>query len=198
MPIDFVAFTTDRRITARIFLADDRLSDMLNSVSRLVLRDATVDDLLGGDPPVAGDLAVPVGDLVVVVGTGPRGNDSPRRRTVQRQVSVGLGRYVVSGALHLPADDPRLPDGDNPAVVLAGRDILVPLTEATVTYDVNEVATTESYEAVLFNRARATWIEIKKDAPASSEIVVLDEDASLGRVERQTTYLKDFTNSVVE
>ena len=198
MPIDFVAFTADRRITARIFLADDRLSDMLNSVARLVLRDATVDDLVSGDPPVVGDLAVPVGDLLVVVGTGPRGNDSPRRRTVQRQVSVGVGRYVVSGALHLPANDPRLPDGDEPGVVLAGRDILVPLTAATVSYDVNGVATTESYEAVLFNRARATWIDVRKDAPVTSEIVVLDEGASLGRVERETTYLKDFTNSVIE
>jgi hypothetical protein len=198
MPIDFVAFTADRRITGRIFLADDRLSDMLNSVSRLVVRDATVDDLVSGDPPVVGDLAIPIGDLAVVVGTGPRGNDSPRRRTVQRQVSVGLGRYVVSGALHLPADDPHLPDGDDPNLVLAGRDVLVPLTDATITYDVNQVATTETHTAILFNRARATWIDVKRDAPALSEIVVLDEVGPLGRAERQTTYLKDFTNSVVE
>ena len=40
MPIDFVAFTSDRRITGRIMLADDRLSDMLNAVARLVIRDA--------------------------------------------------------------------------------------------------------------------------------------------------------------
>lgn len=198
MPIDFVAFTADRRITARIFLADDRLSDMLNSVNRLVLRDATVDDLVSGHPPVVGDLSIPIGDLVVVVGTGPRGSDSPRRRTVQRQVSVGLGRYVVSGALHLPADDPRLPDGDDPNLVLAGRDVLVPLTDATVTYDANEAATTEAHEAVLVNRARATWIDVTKDLRAPSEIVVLDEDAPIGRAERSTTYLKDFTNSVIE
>jgi hypothetical protein len=198
MPIDFVAFTADRRISARVFLADDRLSDMLNSVSRLVLRDATVDDLVNGHPPVVGDLSIPIGDLVVVVGTGPRGSDSPRRRTVQRQVSLGLGRYVVGGSLHLPADDPRLPDGDDPNVVLAGRDVLVPLTGATVTYDANEVATTEAHEAVLVNRARATWIDVTKELPVLSGIVVLDEDAPLARAERPTTYLKDFTNSVIE
>ena len=45
MPIEFVGFTSDRRITAMIPLADDRLSDMLNSVTRIVLRDAVVGDL---------------------------------------------------------------------------------------------------------------------------------------------------------
>jgi len=40
MPIDFLAFTSDRRISCRIMLADDRLSDMLNAVARLVIRDA--------------------------------------------------------------------------------------------------------------------------------------------------------------
>jgi len=40
MPIDFIAFTSDRRLSGRIMLADDRLSDMLNAVPRLVVRDA--------------------------------------------------------------------------------------------------------------------------------------------------------------
>jgi hypothetical protein len=198
MPIDFVAFTSDRRITARVFLADDRLSDMLNSVSRIVLRDATVDDLMDGDPPVVGDVAIPVGELVVVVGTGPRGCDSPRRRTVQRVVSVGLGRYVVSGALHLPADAPFLPDGNDPNRVLAGRDVLVPLTDATIKYDVNGVVTTEPHEAVIFNRSRATWIDTTKDAPATDDVPVPEEDEGHGRADRLPAYLKDFTNSVVE
>jgi hypothetical protein len=198
MPIDFVAFTSDRRITARVFLADDRLSDMLNSVSRIVLRDATVDDLMDGYPPVVGDVAIPVDELVVVVGTGPRGCDSPRRRTVQRVVSVGLGRYVVSGALHLPADAPFLPDGDDPNRVLAGRDALVPLTDATIRYDVNGVVTTEPHEAVIFNRSRATWIDTTKGAPATDDVAVPEEDEGHGRADRLPAYLKDFTNSVVE
>ena len=46
MPIDFIAFTSDRRLSGRIMLADDRLSDMLNAVPRLVVRDAQVDELI--------------------------------------------------------------------------------------------------------------------------------------------------------
>ena len=197
MPIDFAAFTTDRRISGRIFLADDRLSDMLNAVGRIVLRDARVEDLVDGNPPVNGDLAVPIGELVVVVGMGPRGGDTPRRRTVQRQVTVGLGRFVVRGELHVPADDPRLPDGDDPAIVLAGRDLLVPLTAATITYDANNVPTTEEHDAILFNRARATWVDVQRHAVVA-EAGEIDEAMPLGRTDRRPTYLKDFTNTVAD
>jgi hypothetical protein len=198
MPIDFAAFTADRRISSRIFLADDRLSDMLNSVGRIVLRDALVEDLVDGCPPVNGDLAVPIGDLVVVVGTAPRGGDTPRRRTVQRTVSVGLGRFVVSGELHLPADNPRMPDGDDPAVVFAGRDLLVPLTAATITYDRNNVPQTDEHDAILFNRARATWVEVQRDAAVVAEAGEIDEAMPIGRTDRRPTYLKDFTNTVAD
>jgi hypothetical protein len=198
MPIDFAAFTADRRISGRMFLADDRLSDMLNSVARIVLRDALVEDLVDGYPPVNGDLTVPVGDLVVVVGTGPRGGDTPRRRTVQRRVSVGLGRFVVSGDLHLPADNPRLPDGDDPAVVFAGRDLLVPLTAATITYDLNNVPQSDDHDALLFNRARAAWVDVQREAAAVADASEIDEAMPIGRTDRRPVYLKDFTNTVAD
>jgi hypothetical protein len=198
MPIDFAAFTADRRISGRMFLADDRLSDMLNSVGRIVLRDALVEDLIDGHPPVKGDLTVQIGDLVVVVGTGPRGGDTPRRRTVKRRVSVGLGRFVVSGELHLPADNPRLPDGDDPAVVFAGRDLLVPLTAATITYDRNNVPQADDHEAMLFNRARATWVDVQPDAAAMAEAEEIDEAMPIGWTARRPVYLRDFTNTVAD
>jgi hypothetical protein len=198
MPIDFAAFTADRRISGRMFLADDRLSDMLNSVGRIVLRDALVEDLVDGRPPVKGDLTVQIGDLVVVVGTGPRGGDTPRRRTVKRRVSVGLGRFVVSGELHLPADNPRLPDGDDPAVVFAGRDLLVPLTAATITYDRNNVPQADDHEAMLFNRARATWIDVQPDAAAMAEVGDIDEAMPIGWTDRRPMYHRDFTKTVAD
>ena len=51
--MEFIGFTSGRRISASLPLADDRLSDMLNAVARLVLRDATVVDLGDGraSPP---------------------------------------------------------------------------------------------------------------------------------------------------
>ena len=48
MPVDLIAFTADRRIHGAIPLADDRLSDMLNSVPRIVIRGAVIEDLVDG------------------------------------------------------------------------------------------------------------------------------------------------------
>lgn len=189
MPIEFVAFTLDRRITGTIPLADDRLSDMLNSVTRIVLRDATVGDLDEGGRPEHGDVTLPVGDLVAVVATGRRGSEAQRRRTAVRRVRMGIGRYTVSGLLHLPPTQEDLPHSSNPHVVLSGREILVPITDATITYDCAQVATTERHETLLVNRARTAWIDI--DEP------VLDDrpDDPAGP---HSTYLKDFTGSVAE
>ena len=194
MPIEFVGFTVDRRITAMIPLADDRLSDMLNSVTRVVLRDAVVGDLVEGGPALTGDVTLPVGDLIAVVGTGRRGSESRRRRTAVRRVSVGLGRYTVTGSLHVDPTERDFPQHADPAAILAGRDVLVPVTDASITYDCENVSTTESYETILVNRARATWIEIQPE--------VNDEDdgseAAADAAEVRTRYVKDFTGTVAD
>ena len=58
-PIDFLAYTADRRISGRIMLADDRLSDMLNAVSRIVVRDAQVEELTESFAPRVADVTTP-------------------------------------------------------------------------------------------------------------------------------------------
>ena len=193
MPIDFVGFTQDRRITGAMPLADDRLSDMLNSVARIVIRDATVANLVDGGQPLGGDVMLPVGDLIVVVGSGRRGSESQRVRTAVRQVSIGLGRYVVAGCLHVPVDALDVPLSSDPARVLAGRDILVPLTNATVTYDCAAVATTEQHDTVLVNRARATWIDVAEPAGLDEDF---DDAAEIAA--HRTNYVKDFTGTVAD
>jgi hypothetical protein len=194
MPIDFVGFTADRRITGMIPLADDRLSDMLNSVSRVVLRDAVIADLAADNPPMTVDVTIVVGDLVAVVGTGRRGSEAQRRRTAVRRVTMGLGRYVVSGALHVPPGHEELPRSLDPKAVLAGRDTMIPITDATITYDCAAAPRTEQHETILVNRARALWIEVADD----------DDEGGLGAEEPEdhtpirTNYIKDFTNTVAE
>lgn len=189
MPVDFIGFTADRRISGAIPLADDRLSDMLNSVARLVVRGASVDDLLKGGEPYVNDETITVGDLVVVVAAGRRGSEARRRRTDLHKVRIGLSRFVVSGMLHLPPDSDPLPLTGSPEIVLAGRDLLVALTEATVTYDRADAPVSEDHEAILVNRALASWIEVGDDLDG--------EDALAGRSEPRyhAAMVKDFTGS---
>ena len=194
MPIDFVAFTADRRVSGRIMLADDRLSDMLNAVPRIVIRDAQVDELTENLRPRVADVTIAIGELYVVVGSGPRGSETLRRKSQKRRVSVGLGRFVVEGDLVYPSDA-GLPESSDPAVVLASRDLLVPITDATITYDRADGPITESFETVLVNRARAAWIDLE---PAAILDLYAAEDEEESEVSARTRYMKDFTNSIAE
>jgi hypothetical protein len=195
MPIEFVGFTADRKITASIPLADDRLSDMLNSVTRIVLRDAVIGDLVEGGPELSGDVTLPVGDLVAVVGTGRRGSEARRRRTSVLRVSVGLGRYTVSGCLHVDPNEADFPKHADPASILAGRDILVPITNASISYDCENAKTTEEHETILVNRARANWIDILPDVEKDDDVNL---NAESDAAELRTRYVKDFTGTVAD
>ena len=190
MPIDFLAFTSDRKISGRIMLADDRLSDMLNAVTRLVIRDATVDELNDERAPRPADVTIAIGEMLVVVGTGPRGSERLRKKWLKRRASVGVGRFVIEGDLGYPSDE-SLPESEDPAVVLANRDLLVPLTDATVTYDRFGVVVEESYETILFNRSRAGWIDVAQE-------VFLDELSDDDPAASRTRYIKDFTNTIAD
>ena len=191
MPADLIAFSADRRISGAIPLADDRLSDMLNSVPRIVMRNASVVDLVRGGEPRPAELTLAVGAIVACVAGGRRGTDTRRVRTGVRRVRIGLTRFVVTGFIHESPSQP-LPSGStDPAVVLAGRDLLVALTDATITYDLADVPTTEHGETILVNRAHATWIDLDDAAGDSS-----DSDLIQGR-ERvyHAAVAKDFTGA---
>jgi hypothetical protein len=189
MPVELIAFTADLRIQGQIPLADDRLSDMLNSVQRVVVRRAQVHDLVNGRPVQPADLAIPVGSIVAVLATGRRGAEARRRRTAVHRARVGMNRFVVSGMLHVPvAQDGRILSSD-PTVVFAGRDLLVPLTDATITYDCGDDPTSEMAETILVSRSHARWIDLDDAAGG-------DDDQ---HVERERVYhaamVKDFTGA---
>lgn len=172
MPVQLIAFTADSRISGLIPLADDRLSDMLNSVPRIVVRGALIEDFVDGGPPHTADLALPVGSIVAVLVAGRRGVESRRRRTETHRARIGMNRFVVSGSLHVPAGNPARLSSTDPAVVLAGRDVLVPLTDATITYDRADAPTSEGSETILVNRALAVWIDLDEGAAGNDADLV--------------------------
>jgi hypothetical protein len=190
MAIEFIGFTTDHRVTGQIPLADDRLSDMLNSVARVVVRGAATMEIDTGQLE-AGDVMVPCGELLAVVGTGRRGVESQRKRTLQRRVAMSLGRYLVEGSLHVLPAVHEASLGGKPDELLVGRDLLVPLTDATITYDGVRGRTVERWPTLLVNRARAAWIEALDDEPA---LATDETDAGVARLTRPR-FLKDFTGT---
>jgi hypothetical protein len=171
MPVELIAFTGDRRIQGAIPLADDRLSDMLNSVPRVVLRGADVRDL-NGLPPATVDVTLAIGSIAVVLSNGRRGVETRRRRTDVHRVRLGIDRYVVTGWLHVPAGLPVDLASRDPSTVLAGRDLLVPLSDATLAYESAGLPATESCEIILINRSLATWMEFDDGSSDDFDAVV--------------------------
>jgi hypothetical protein len=194
MAIQFIGFTADARIVGSIPLADDRLSDMLNSVGRVVVRDASTEDIDLG-PQEDGPVVIPVGDLLAVVGTGRRGLATRRRRTLVRHVQLGLGRYIVSGNIHVPPEVHAASLNGELDALLAGRDLLVPLTEASIRYNRGGTRHTEEWDTLLVNRVRALWIKAL-DEDEDDDDDEDDGDEEEGPV--KTRYVKDFTGSVAE
>ena len=92
----------------------------------------------------------------------------------------------------MPGQD-DLPQRGDPATILAGRDILVPITNASITYDVADVKTTEEHETILVNRARAAWMEIQPEVEEDD-----DDEAKPDKTDTRTRYVKDFTGTVAD
>jgi hypothetical protein len=169
MAIEFVGFTDVCRISGAIPLADDRLSDMLNSVARIVVRNADVEEIDGGRMERL-DVTVPTGDFLAVAGSGRRGLESQRRKTLKRRVRMGLGRYSVSGYLHVLESAHTESLNGRPDALLVGRDLLVPVTEATIGYD-RAGENPGSRRRMTIARIRTTWTPtraMRRSVPASS------------------------------
>jgi hypothetical protein len=193
MPIEFIGFTADSRIVGTIPLADDRLSDMLNSVGRVVVRDASVEDIdLGPQEDAQAVIATP--ELLIVVGTGRRGVETRRRRTQTRHVQIGIGRYTVSGDIHVSNDAYAASLAGQLEALLVGRDMLVPLTDAVVRYTRGGEKVAEEWDTVLINRVAAQWIKALDGDDDEEE----DDDDVAEEGPVKTRYVKDFTGSVAE
>ena len=59
-------------------------------------------------------------------------------------------------------------------MVLAGRDVLVPLTEATITYEFGDQTVDETAETILVNRTQATWIEVDDGSGGNDADLIAD------------------------
>jgi hypothetical protein len=103
---------------------------------------------------------------------------------------MGLGRYVVTGLLHVLPSAHEASLGGKADELLVGRDLLVPLTQASITYDKAGSAVDEVWETLLVNRARAAWIEADDEELLAADAPE-DADERLAR----SRYAKDFTGT---
>jgi hypothetical protein len=149
--LDFVAYALHERLSGRVRLDNDRLSDMLNAHDEFVLVDALAERLPEGGSMVVSEILLRRNELAVVHATGPRGDRAQRVRTETHPLVFRIGRYLVSGRLHTGR-------GEDSLMSLRSRQPMVPLTEAAIEFRVGPDVVREPASTIVVNRDLVDWV----------------------------------------
>jgi hypothetical protein len=181
LPIEFNGFSGDCRITGRMTLFGDRLSDMLNDQKQFRLSKVVLESLEDGHRVEIDSIVLDRTDLYVAIATGPRGSSDLRITLDQVRMQLGIGPFVVAGRLH------SLPGAD-PLQSVMQRQPMVPLTSATIAYSSQGEVHVVDAETLIVNRELVEWI-----------VPVTDEAEQFPNVPVRSPFamslLKDFSGS---
>ncbi|MGC8633236.1 MAG: hypothetical protein ACP5VP_00980 [Candidatus Limnocylindrales bacterium] len=158
--IELVAFTEDCRVSGRIQLDSDRLSDTLNGHPDYLLCDVLVESLADGRSLHADEVPIDRDELLAVLADGPRGDPARRTHTLTYPVTVTVGPYVIRGNLH------SLP-GVEPLAAARRRRPMIPLSDAWIEYRSGDAPRVSSCGTILVNRETADSIELDFPPPSA-------------------------------
>ena len=147
----FIAYAGDCLLHARLELPEGRLSDFLNSTESLSLRDVVVQAHEDGRTVHLERLDIARNEIFAIEATGTRGLRQKRISTRSSRMEFVLGPYRVLGELHTPP-------GADEIAALARRKPLVPLTLATIAYQVGTETRLHDVETLIVNRDLVEWV----------------------------------------
>jgi hypothetical protein len=150
MFIDFTGFAGDCLINGKLDLRAPRLTDQLNADPLVRLVDVELEDLENARRISAPDFTIERSQLCAVRVTGPRGSRALRVETTPHRLRAQIGPYTILGRLHQPP-------GTDPLTSLEQRDLMVPLTDATIAFMVGGVLDVRDWPTLVINRELASW-----------------------------------------
>jgi hypothetical protein len=180
--IEFSAYAEDSRIFGHLRLAGERLTDMLNTVDKLLLVDVMVESLTDGHAFEAKELVISRDELLAVEASGPRGNPSRRVRVRPFPIGAKLGPYLVRGYVHVTP-------GADPVLAVRRKRSIVPLTDAAIEYQSGGIRIQRRSSTILFNRELADWILPTVDEAIEYPDIPISKD--------QGPLTKDFTGQIL-
>ena len=151
--VEFSAYAEDCRVSGLLLLDAERLTDMLNEHAEVELVDVMVESLVDGTTSRMPAFTVHRDELLVVEATGPRGNPGRRTRAHRHPLAVKLGPYELRGLVHL------VPGADTLDAVRRRRP-MVPMTGASISYEVGGAVVLQRDRTLIFNRECADWIRV--------------------------------------
>jgi hypothetical protein len=153
--VELTVYAGDSVAFGRLPLTADRVTDLMNDRTEFEFVDTFVQSLDDSHGLLVGTVVIAREEIFVVTVAGPRGDPTRRTRTRPIPVELRLGRYEVSGNLHV------MP-GSDPVIGFRRRRVMVPLTEATIAFDSPDGRKVSRFATILVNRNLTDWI-----APAS-------------------------------
>ncbi len=156
-PIDFVGFAEDCTITGKMTMFGDRLTDFLNGQERYRVHHLECESLEDGHLVATDSLSLERGDLLAVMATGPRGSEKQRVSLQTNRLHVSIGPYMILGRIHTK------PGADAVTSVLQ-REPMIPLTDATVAYELAGAIIARDLPTIIVNRLLIDWISPTTDA----------------------------------
>lgn len=177
--VEFQGFSGDCTITGRITMFGDRLTDFLNGQERFRLHKVEFQSLDDGHVKAMDSVSIERSDLLVVVGTGPRGNEKQRVHLEEARMQLSIGPYLILGRMHVPP-------GQDPMRNVLRREAMVPFTGVTMAYNLAGTVVARDLRTIIVNRHLVEWIT------ATDEEAVLFPEATI-RSPFSMNLRKDFT-----
>jgi hypothetical protein len=161
--VNFVAYTSDERLSGRIRLDSSRLSDMLNAHDEYILVDALAERLPQGGSMVVPEILVRRSELPLVHATGPRGDRAQRVPTETHRIVLRAGRYLVAGRIHSGP-------GEDPLASLRARSPMIPLTDSLIEFRRGSEIVREPGGTIVVNRELVDWVREGAPRPDGAEV----------------------------
>ncbi|MGA3058255.1 MAG: hypothetical protein ABSE70_09530 [Candidatus Limnocylindrales bacterium] len=156
MLIPFIGYSLGRRYIGYVECEGERLTDLLNRLESVVIREAFVESFEDDTVTNLGDGEVDRSTLYVVEASGDRGEGARRIHTVRHRLQVQLGPYTALGLLH------ALP-GQMPLPYLHSRGPMIPLSDATLAFTSRSTMNLKDVGTLIVNRDLLDWVRASED-----------------------------------
>ena len=150
MFIDFTGFAGDCVINGKLDLRAPRLTDQLNAHPLVHLVDVELEGLGDARRVSSAEFTIERSELCAVRVTGPRGSRALRIATAPHRLRAQIGPYTILGRLHEPP-------GVDALATFEQRDLMVPLTDATIAFMVGGILDVRDWSTLVINRELASW-----------------------------------------
>ena len=149
--VELTVFADDSVAFGRVALTAHRVTDLMNESAEFEFVDTFLQSLDDSHGLLVRTVTVARDEIFAVAVAGPRGDPTRRTRTRPIPVELRVGRYDVSGNLHIVP-------GTDPIIGFRRRPTMVPLTEATIEFDSADGRKISRFGTILVNRDRTNWI----------------------------------------